>query len=432
MWPQVPLKSVSTLGPQYGAGLRAIAAAPGGVRYVRITDIDDYGQLRPDSIVGPDEGDTDEYVLEEGDLLFARSGATVGKTYRYTKDDGPCVFAGYLIRFRPDLRVVVPSYLAYYFQTAEYWAWVQSKKRVAAQPNINGTEYAALELPLPPIREQRRIVELLEEANRLRQLRRQADAKAARILPALFIDMFGDPVANPRDWGELPLRNVLASVDAGWSAQGEARPCGPGEFGVLKVSAVTSGCFRPHENKAVPGLDPSSRELVTPRRGDLLFSRANTRELVAATCIVEEDAPFLFLPDKLWRLSPVSGVASTLFLKQLFWNDGIRDKFRVASSGSSGSMLNISQDAMLRTVVPIPPFPRQMDFERHAWAVMDTMRSASRSASGLETIWTHMLQQAFSGQLTAKWRESYMKELLVEMEQQARLLNLPLSVEVAA
>lgn len=294
---------------------------------------------------------------------------------------------------------------------------------------VSRSSLRGFKIPLPPLREQHRIVEILDEADRLRRLRREVDTKAARILPALFLKMFGDPATNPRGWAEKPLREAIAIVDAGWSATSEARLRQKHEFGVLKVSAVTSGRFLVEEHKAVINI-PETRTLVHPRRGDLIFSRANTRELVAASCIVDVDHPNLFLSDKLWRLTPRDRIASTLFLKELFWNDGIRDKFRVASSGSSGSMLNISQEAMLRTVVPMPPYELQMRFEAIAWRLIEITNQARNTASKIDSIWETLMQRVFSGQLTAKWREAHSKELLAEMEQQARLLNLPLPQEL--
>jgi type I restriction enzyme S subunit len=289
---------------------------------------------------------------------------------------------------------------------------------------VSRSSLRGFKIPVPPISEQHRIVELLDEADCVRRLRREADSKAARILPALFRKMFGEPAANSKGWQEKALAEVIASIDAGWSSQSEPRPCRDGEFGVLKVSSVTSGLFRPEEHKAVPRVD-ASRALIKPKRGDLLFSRANTRELVAAACVVEDDFPNLFLPDKLWRLTPVQGAASTLFLKELFWCDGIRDNFRALSSGSSGSMLNISQDAVLRTVVPLPPFDLQMRYENLAWSVMHIASQARRRSDEIEGIWANLLQRAFSGQLTANWHKVHMKELQAEMQQQARLLHLP-------
>jgi len=304
-----------------------------------------------------------------------------------------------------------------------------SAQRGATIKGVTRDVVKKLPIPFIAISEQRRIVEILDEADRLRRLRHEADAKATRILPALFLKMFGDPATNPKGWAEKPLREAIAIVDAGWSATNEARLRQKHEFGVLKVSAVTSGRFLAEEHKAVIDI-PETRTLVRPRRGDLLFSRANTRELVAASCIVDADHPNLFLSDKLWRLTPRDGIASTLFLKELFWNDGIRDRFRVASSGSSGSMLNISQEAMLRTVVPMPPYELQMKFEAIAWRLIEITNQARNTASKIDSIWETLMQRAFSGQLTAKWREAHSKELLAGMEQQARLLNLPLPKEM--
>jgi type I restriction enzyme S subunit len=94
-------------------------------------------------------------------------------------------------------------------------------------------------------------------------------------------------------------------------------------------------------------------------------------------------------------------------------------------------MLNISQDAVLRTQVPVPPLPLQEKFDRIAWSVMGIVRQSSRTETRLESTWSELLKRAFSGELTAKWREAHMKELLAEMELQAHQLNLPMPQEAA-
>ncbi len=279
-------------------------------------------------------------------------------------------------------------------------------------------------IPVPPMKEQRRIVELLDQADALRRMQRDADAKAARVLPTLFLKMFGDPATNPMGWPLVPLSKVIKSIEAGWSAPSNGRPAGEQEFGVLKVSAVTSGRFRAKENKFVAETGDANN-LITVKKGDLIFSRANTRELVAATCIVEEDHPNLFLPDKLWRLTPFENTASAIFLKELFWQNGMRDKFRASSSGSSSSMLNITQEAVLRTLAPIPPFAKQKEFESIACIALESIRQMASAEIGIEEIWSNLLRESFSGNITSKWREAHMRELLVEMQQQANALNLP-------
>ena len=148
-WPVHKLSELSSVGPQYGANARSADLAPGHPRYVRITDVDDFGRLQPANAVGVDMSDWEPYRLMAGDLLFARSGATVGKSYIHRPEYGPCVFGGYLIRFRLNKSKLHPLFAFAFTQTSVYRGWVNSKRRTAAQPNINGKEYASLSLPVP-------------------------------------------------------------------------------------------------------------------------------------------------------------------------------------------------------------------------------------------------------------------------------------------
>lgn len=373
--------------------------------------------------VQAEEAGSSTFYFDTGNVLYSKLRPYLNKV---VLPDEPGIATTELIPLRPKKDILDARFLAYYLRSQGFVNQASHQTAGANLPRVVMDWFWKHEAPLPPLSEQHRIVELLDQADALRRLRRVADAKAARILPALFIKMFGNPTTNPMGWSVKPVSQVIESVDAGWSASSEGRPSIGDEYGVLKVSAVTSGRFRPEENKAVVEI-PDDRTLITPKRGDLLFSRANTRELVAATCVVEQDCPRLFLSDKLWRLTPHEGEATALFLKQLFWNDGVRDKFRASSSGSSGSMLNISKDAMLRTLIPVPPFEKQVQFEKLAWSITETINSAASSGDGIETLWNSLLQTAFAGELTAKWRRAHMHVLLAEIQQQAKALSLPKS-----
>ena len=151
--------------PEYGATASAQPHNPDLPRYVRITDLTDDGRLNNDDPRSADPAQVDGYELEHGDLLFARSGATVGKTFLYREADGPCIYAGYLIRFRPVTHLVLPEYLELATHSQPYYRWVASMFRAGAQPNINANEYASLPLCLPPIGEQRVITALLDGVN---------------------------------------------------------------------------------------------------------------------------------------------------------------------------------------------------------------------------------------------------------------------------
>jgi len=162
-WPVLSLGELSVIGPQYGANARSKTLLSGEPRYVRITDIQEGGGLS-DEAVGVPLPNWEKYRLRDGDLLFARSGATVGKPYIYRPQDGLCVFAGYLIRFRLEATKLHPEVLFGLTQTYAYSAWVKSKRRTVAQPNINGREFATLRIPVPPRRLQNQYVQMVEAA----------------------------------------------------------------------------------------------------------------------------------------------------------------------------------------------------------------------------------------------------------------------------
>ena len=160
-WDVVRLGDVCS-PPEYGAGAQARPFDPNLPRYIRITDLTDDGRLRENGACSADQIQVEGYELHPGDLLFARSGATVGKTYMYRPDDGPCVYAGYLIRFRANPDVVLPRYLELATHSQFYSRWVGSMYRAGAQPNINAPEYSSLRIPLPPLGEQRIIAATLD------------------------------------------------------------------------------------------------------------------------------------------------------------------------------------------------------------------------------------------------------------------------------
>ena len=140
--------------PDYGINAAAVPFSEELPTYIRITDISEYGQFSPDPCVSVRAKKANHFYLNEGDLVFARTGASVGKSYLYNPHDGPLVFAGFLIRVRPNPQMLVPAFLAAYASTESYWNWVRFMSMRSGQPGINGNEYAQLPIPLPSVPEQ--------------------------------------------------------------------------------------------------------------------------------------------------------------------------------------------------------------------------------------------------------------------------------------
>lgn len=162
-FPISKLSDLCDLKGEYGAGSSAIEYHDSLPRYIRITDINADGSLS-DGLVSPSgvEQDWKKYYLKQGDLLFARSGATVGKAYLH-KNEANCIFAGYLIRFRPNIKKALPEYIFAFTKTNVYKTWIEKRQNVVAQPNINAKQYGELEIPLPPIELQNKFVELFKK-----------------------------------------------------------------------------------------------------------------------------------------------------------------------------------------------------------------------------------------------------------------------------
>ena len=148
--------------PDYGANASAIPFHEGKtLRFLRITDIDDSGRLLSDPKVGIAPVHAKGSEVDEGDLLIARTGATVGKSYLVETLPYRSAFAGYLIRFRIDYRLSFKGYIRQFLRSPRYWKWVGTTIRAGAQPNINSQEFSSLPIPIPPLPEQRKIADIL-------------------------------------------------------------------------------------------------------------------------------------------------------------------------------------------------------------------------------------------------------------------------------
>ena len=162
-WPELTLKDVCIGKMSYGSGAAA-TDYDGCTRYVRITDITDTGGLS-DDIKSPSTID-EKYLLHDGDILFARSGATVGKTLRFREKYGRCIYAGFLIRLVPDLTKVIPDYVFGFTKSAFYEKFVRDTQRAVGQPNINAQEYGDLKICVPPIEQQNNFSTFLEQSDK--------------------------------------------------------------------------------------------------------------------------------------------------------------------------------------------------------------------------------------------------------------------------
>ena len=163
----------------------------------------------------------------------------------------------------------------------------------------------------------------------------------------------------PGYWEVLRIKHLVASLEQGWSPQCEGFPVqSEDEWGVLKVGCVNGGVFRPEENKTLPPeLEPLPE--LGLASGDLLISRANTRELVGSAAVALRDYPRLMLCDKLFRLRLQAEACAPVFLALYLGIPRVRGQIELSATGASSSMLNIGQSTILELDVAVPPSDEQ-------------------------------------------------------------------------
>lgn len=163
-WETRRLKYLAHEPLAYGANEAALEDNPDWPRFVRISDINEDGTLCVETFRSLSPEIAEPYLLERGDVLFARSGATVGKTFIYRPEWGKACFAGYLIRFRSAQELVLPDFVYFFSLSDIYWQQVESGTIQATIQNFSAEKYAELIVCLPPPYEQKTIVDFLINA----------------------------------------------------------------------------------------------------------------------------------------------------------------------------------------------------------------------------------------------------------------------------
>ena len=185
-WEEKKLGEISS-SPKYGLNASGIDY-DGEHKYLRITDIDEVTHtFSPEEITTPSEF-SDDYLLEENDIVFARTGASTGKTYLYNPNDGDLYFAGFLIKFH--IKDANARFVFYQTCTHEYEKWVHVMSTRSGQPGINSEEYSTLKIQLPCIEEQQKIADCLSSMDSLIQTQQKVVTTWQQRKKALLQQMF--------------------------------------------------------------------------------------------------------------------------------------------------------------------------------------------------------------------------------------------------
>ncbi|MEO1077086.1 MAG: hypothetical protein AAFX41_14155, partial [Bacteroidota bacterium] len=322
-----------------------------------------------------------------GDLVFSKIDLRNGAIGLLAEAVGPAVVTSEYPIYVPDADAVDAAFLALLLRTAPFQAQLRAlASGTSGRKRIHPRQFEALEVPLPDVDEQQRLVaahaaahaeadRLAAEADRTEAAAVQAFEAALGLTPPPDLPQQRSRIARFADldrWSHegalhaseisdieasvevVRLGDVVADLKNGWSPQCLARPAGIDEWGVLKVGAVSSGYFRPEENKALPSkLDPISE--IEVRAGDVLIGRANVLRLVGAAAFVRESRSRLMLCDKIFRVEFDPDVPiDSEYLVAVLQTPAVRQQIELAATGTSPTMKNISKLSLLDLSIPLP------------------------------------------------------------------------------
>ena len=293
----------------------------------------------------------------------------------------------------------------------------QSLAAKAVVPILNKTNFSKIKMPLPSFSEQHRIVEILNQADRLRKLRADADAKAQCILPALFIKMFGDPATNSMGWKTGKLENVIDETQYGTSKK--ANTNGKGII-VLRMNNIDYDGHLNLANVKHVVLSEREQKKYALAEGDILFNRTNSKELVGKTGLWRSEVPAV-IASYLIRVRLNNKVAIPEFV-WAYMNCPFIKQVLLNKSRRAIGMANINAKELRDIPLILPGIKKQKIFAEKYVHIKRFREQRRGSNDTLNQLFNTLLYHAFTGDLTASWREAHMKELLEEMVIQAKTL----------
>jgi type I restriction enzyme S subunit len=371
-----------------------------GLKFLRITDIQnemvDWSSVPYCPI---DEDDLKKQKLIDQDIVFARTGATTGKSYLVCNPP-ESVAASYLIRLRVQDKNVSAKFISKYFQTREYWDNISSGISGSAQGGFNASKLSALVVPIPPLSEQKRIVSIVDEAFEVID---RAIANTEKNL------------TNARELFESYLNAVFTQKGDGWEEKKIEEVCEsiidcinktavsidkPSPFKMIRTTNVRNGLINLNSVKYVTEETYHKwTRRQTPKKGDVLLTREAPMGEVGM--LLTDD--LVFLGQRIVSYRTNHNILDNRFLLYAFQSSNLQDQIHAFASGSTVQHMRVPDTKVLRIATP------SISIQREVIQKLDVLLSQTQrleaiykqKLAALKELKQSILQKAFAGELTA-------------------------------
>lgn len=395
-WPLVSMsESVKVIG---GFAFKSKDFEESGHSIIRISNIKDGVIVLTNAAKIPAEkiGKGSAYTVKSGDILMAMSGATTGKVGVFLSDEIEPVYLNQRVgRFLPNSDLVDEKYLWFFLRSPECQDQIVLLAEGAAQPNISSSQLESIKIPLPPLETQKQIAAVLEKADQLRKDCQQMEQELNNLAQSVFIDMFGDPVTNPKGWEVKSLIDLLLSkpqigTTKPSHSDGTQRVVRVGELGGRKVNYEKCGGI------TLTGKDFERYRLF---EGDFLLARAigSRSHLGKASLFIEQDIDYVY-DSHVMRLRFDSKLMSSEFYFELMKTDGGRTLF-LNSSSQTAVQFNINAKQISLINLPVPPLSLQNVYLKDLKKIKRLYSSNTLVSEEYNNAFNSLMQRAFKGEL---------------------------------
>ena len=344
-------------------------------------------------VLGVDAPSRARKLLRTNDVLVSTVRPNLNAVALVPPDlDGQVGSTGFCV-LRAIRNVILPEYLFFFVRSQRFVEGLINLVSGALYPAVTDSQVLDQQLPLPAIDEQKRIVDLLSRAESIVRLRREAQKKAQAIIPALFLDMFGDPANNPKGWetayfGEIIKSGPTNGLYKHKSAYGTGTP-------ILRIDAFYNGEVKNLQTLKRVHLEPSEINRFSLSDNDIVINRVNSPEYLGKSALIPPLSEKTVFESNMMCFTVDDSRVLPKFVISLLQTKATRQHF-LSNAKHAINQSSINQQDVKKLRVILPPMTAQQAFVRHAEAVKSVQLQQDRAIERAEATFNALLAQMFS------------------------------------
>jgi type I restriction enzyme S subunit len=369
-----------------------------GVPLLRISNFDDGTVVVDEKSIFVDKDflkTKSDFIVEKGDILIALSGATTGK-YGIYNYDFPSLLNQRIGLLKSSTSSKMYGNYFYHFLNI-LKDEILRKAGGAAQPNISTKTIGELQIPLPPLEQQKKIAEILDNADTYRQLTKALIAKYDELTQSLFLDMFGDPVKNEKGWEFIELKKCTTKIGSGSTPRGGKESYQDSGISLIRSMNIYDNQFK-YENLAFISDEQADKlKNVTVERDDVLFNI--TGASVCRCSVVPENVLPARVNQHVSILRAKTNLILPKFLMHVLISENVKRNLLKVGSAGGAIMEAITKEQLEKYEIPVPSLILQNQFAERVQAIETQKAQAQASLEKAEELFNSLLQRAFKGEL---------------------------------